>query len=146
MKYKTTALILCGAMFFVGCNEDKKDEPVKAQQKAAMHVRIDTPAAIVEKVIVKQDYTIDEIYNSMCIQCHSADGSGNTEKLTPSMRDLSQQEMFDELKNVEDENGHVVMEHNRDKIVEMGMEYSAKDMAEYMFKRFNPEVIQEEAH
>lgn len=142
MNYKMTTLLLCGAMFFVGCNEEKKEvvtkEPIKVEQKIAAPVKV-----VKEEVIVKKDYTIDEIYNSMCIQCHSSDGSGNTEKLTPSMRDLSEQEMFDELKNVEDDNGHVIMEHNRGKIVEMGMEYSAKDMAEYMFTRFNPEANQE---
>lgn len=136
MNYKMTTLVLCTAMFFVGCNEEEKEivvqEPVKIQQKVAVAVK-----EIPKEVIVKKDYTIAEIYDAMCIQCHSADGSGNTEKLTPSMSDLSQQEMFDELKNVEDDNGHVIMEHNRGKIIELGMEYSAEDMAKYMYERFN---------
>ncbi|MEA1914393.1 MAG: hypothetical protein U9N30_03660 [Campylobacterota bacterium] len=86
----------------------------------------------------KNGYTMEEIYNKMCIECHSADGSGNTEKLTPTMRDLSLVEIEEALKEVENENGHIIMEHNREKINEMGMEYGAKDMSEYMYNRFNP--------
>ena len=86
----------------------------------------------------KDNYTMEEIYNKMCIECHSADGSGNTDKLTPSMRKLSQAEIEEALKEVENENGHVIMEHNREKINEMGMKYGATDMADYMYNRFNP--------
>ena len=86
---------------------------------------------------VKKTYTMDEIYNTMCIECHSADGSGNTEKLTPSMRGQSEADIFQALKDVEADNGHIIMEHNRGEILKKGMEYSAKDMASYMFKRFN---------
>ena len=83
-----------------------------------------------------EKYTMEQIYNNMCIQCHSSDGSGNTEKLTPSMTDLSESEIRDSLLDVEDDNGHVIMEHNRGQILKKGMEYSAKDMATYMYKRF----------
>ncbi len=83
-------------------------------------------------------YTMDEIYNKMCIQCHSSDGSGNTDKLTPSMRDMSQAEIEEELINVEDDKGHIIMEHNHEKINEMGMQYGAKEMAKYMYERFHP--------
>lgn len=85
----------------------------------------------------KSDYTMTQIYDKMCIECHSADGSGNTDKLTPSMRDESLQDILVSLKEVEDDNGHVIMNHNRDKILEKGMDYSANEMAEYMFKRFH---------
>ena len=73
----------------------------------------------------------------MCVECHSPDGSGNVEKLTPSMADLTQQEMLDALIEVENDDGHIIMEHNRDQILKMGMEYSAQDMAKYMFEKFN---------
>lgn len=82
-------------------------------------------------------YTMDEIYNSMCIECHSSNGSGNTEKLTPSMIGQSEVEITQELQDIEADKGHIVMEHNRGEILKKGMQYSAKDMASYMFKRFN---------
>ena len=142
MNYRTITLILGALMLFVGCSDSNTQqkasetttkEPVKVEQKVKAEIEP------VKEIIVKKDYTINEIYNAMCIQCHSADGTGNTEKLTPSMATLSEQEMFEALKEVEDDQGHVVMEHNRGKIIEMGMEYSAKDMSIYMYERFNSE-------
>jgi len=32
-----------------------------------------------------KNYSMDDIYQKMCIECHSSDGSGNKDKLTPSM-------------------------------------------------------------
>jgi cytochrome c553 len=81
-------------------------------------------------------YTDEQIYNKMCIECHSFDGSGNTEKLTPSMIGESQEEIERSLVEIENDKDHVIMKHNRTKILEMGMEYSAKSMAEYMHTRF----------
>ncbi len=139
MNYKTTTLILGALIFFAGCSDSQTQkkaevetkEPVKIEQKVEAKV---TPQ---EEILVKKDYTIEEIYNSMCIECHSGDGTGNTEKLTPSMATLTQEEMIVALKEVEADQGHVIMEHNRGEILKMGMEYSAEDMAAYMFKRFN---------
>ena len=139
MNYKITTLVLSTLILFVGCSDSQTQkasetvtkEPVKVEQK------VEAETAPVKEIVVKQDYTIDEIYNAMCIQCHSADGTGNTEKLTPSMATLSEHEMFEALKEVEDDQGHVVMEHNRGEILKMGMEYSADDMAKYMYERFN---------
>jgi cytochrome c553 len=85
-----------------------------------------------------QVYTMGEIYDKMCIRCHSDDGSGNPDKLTPSMRDLSLQEIKDSLKEVENEEGHIIMEHNREKILEEGMEYDAEKMSEYLYNRMHP--------
>jgi len=82
-------------------------------------------------------YTMEEIYNKMCIECHSSNGSGNEDKLTPSMIGQSQEEIKSDLMDVEKDEGHIIMEHNREKILEMGMTYSAADMSKYMFKRFN---------
>ncbi len=84
-----------------------------------------------------EKYSMEQIYEKMCIECHSADGSGNTDKLTPSMRDETLEDIIISLKEVENDNGHVIMNHNREKILEKGMEYSADEMAVYMFKRFH---------
>jgi cytochrome c553 len=85
----------------------------------------------------EKKYSMDEIYNLMCIECHSSDGSGNTEKLTPSMVGQSEEEMLSSLIDVENDDGHIIMEHNRGEIIKKGMKYSAKDMAAYMYVRFN---------
>ncbi|MEA3512228.1 MAG: hypothetical protein U9R37_01360 [Campylobacterota bacterium] len=82
-------------------------------------------------------YTMEQIYNKMCIECHSSNGSGNTDKLTPSMIGQTQQEIKISLIDIEKDNGHIIMEHNRGKILEMGMKYSASDMSKYMYERFN---------
>ena len=134
MNYKTTTLILGAFILFAGCSDSQTQEPAKIG-KALMIIKVEEVAT--QQVIVKKDYTIEEIYNSMCIECHSGDGTGNTEKLTPSMATLTESEMIVALKDVEADKGHVIMEHNRGEILKMGMEYSAEDMAEYMFKRFN---------
>ena len=81
-------------------------------------------------------YTMIQIYNNMCIECHSSDGSGNTDKLTPSMIGQSEKEIRDSLLEIEKDKGHIIMEHNRGEIMKMGMEYSAQDMAKYMYNRF----------
>ncbi|MEA2017807.1 MAG: cytochrome c, partial [Campylobacterota bacterium] len=83
-----------------------------------------------------EKYTMTQIYDKMCIECHSTDGSGNTDKLTPSMRDETLEDIIISLKEVENDNGHIIMNHNREKILEKGMDYSANEMAEYMFNRF----------
>lgn len=138
MIYKTTILFLSLAFALTGCSDTKKEESKQTKQALTAKTEPQTAKIIKEKPEQKKIYNIDEIYNHMCIECHSADGSGNTEKLTPSMRNLSQKEIEDSLLEVENDNGHVIMEHNRGEIIKMGMEYSAKDMAEYMFKRFSP--------
>ena len=139
MNYKTTTLILAAFMLFIGCTDSKTQESAQAQTKKAVKVeqKVKAAPAPAKEILVKKDYTIEEIYNSMCIECHSADGSGNTEKLTPSMTTLTEQEIAEALKDVEADQGHVIMEHNRGEILKMGMEYSAEDMAKYMHKRFN---------
>ena len=133
MNYKTILLSLTLLLTFNGCSDstDEKATSALAKQPALTHAKI-----ALNKSIEKKNYTIDEIYNKMCIECHSTDGSGNTDKLTPSMVKLSQDEIFTALKDVENDKCHIIMEHNRGEILKMGMEYSAKDMAEYMHKRF----------
>ena len=139
MYYKTTTLILGALMLFAGCSDSQtqKTAEVKTQEPVKIEKKVKAEPTPVKEIIVKKDYTIEEIYNTMCIECHSADGTGNTEKLTPSMATLTEQEMIVALKDIEADQGHIIMEHNRGEIIKMGMEYSAKDMATYMFKRFN---------
>ena len=138
MNYKTATLILSTLMLFAGCSDSQTDKAeTKAQKPLNIEQKTETKITPKKESIIKKEYTIDEIYNSMCIECHSDDGSGNTEKLTPSMTTLTQEEIEDALLDVEKDQGHIIMEHNRGEIIKMGMEYSAKDMAEYMFKRFS---------
>jgi len=140
MKKTSTLLLLCCTLAFIGCSDSdtQQEQPVvKTQVTQTPQVEEKAKAVVPTKELVKKDYTIDEIYMAMCIICHSSDGSGNTEKLTPSMRNLSQEEIEKELIEVEKDQGHIIMEHNRGKIIEMGMEYSAKDMASYMHNRFH---------
>ena len=139
MYYKTTAFIFSALILFSGCSESQKQNSTesKTQEPAKVEQVVKAVSAPVKETIVKKDYTIEEIYNSMCIECHSGDGTGNTEKLTPSMATLTQQEMLVALEEVEADQGHVIMEHNRGEILKLGMEYSAEDMAKYMYERFN---------
>ena len=139
MNYKTTALIFSALMLFTGCSDGQtqKTAKTKTQEPVKIEKKIKAEQVPAKEIIVKKDYTTEEIYNSMCIECHSDDGSGNTEKLTPSMTTLTQKEIEDALLDVEKDQGHIIMEHNRGEIIKMGMEYSAKNMAEYMFKRFS---------
>ncbi len=139
MNYKTTTLILSALIFFAGCSDSQtqKTDEVKAKEPVKIEQKVEAKIIPQDEILVKKDYTIEEIYNSMCIECHSADGTGNTEKLTPSMAALNENEMREALLEVEKDEGHVIMEHNRGEIIKMGMEYSADDMAAYMFKRFN---------
>ncbi len=139
MNYTTPLLTLCSIILLNGCGDSAKESSKQSITKEPVTVAQKMPAKEMPttKAIVKKDYTIDEIYEAMCITCHASDGSGNTEKLTPSMSDLSKDEMYRALKEVEDDEGHVIMEHNRGKIIKMGMEYKAQDMSNYMFKRFN---------
>jgi cytochrome c553 len=139
MYYKTTAFIFSALILFSGCSESKREQTADVKTKEPVQIEQKAEAQVIaqEEVVVKKDYTIEEIYNSMCIECHSADGTGNTEKLTPSMATLTEQEMIIALKDIEADQGHIIMEHNRGEIIKMGMEYAAEDMAAYMHKRFN---------
>ena len=139
MNYKTTTLLLGLFMIFAGCSDSQtqKTAEVKSQESIKIEKKIKTVVAPVKEIVLKKEYTIEEIYNSMCIECHSADGTGNTEKLTPSMATLSEDEMRESLEEVEKDQGHIIMEHNRGEILKMGMKYSAEDMAKYMFHRFS---------
>ena len=136
MNYTKVILTLSSLILLSGCSDSEKKsaikEPLKIIEVAPMQAptKKSTPVAV-------EIHTMENIYNTMCIECHSDNGTGNTEKLTPSMEHLSKAEMITALKEVEADQGHIIMEHNRGEILKMGMEYHAEDMAEYMFKRFN---------
>ena len=134
-KRKNVLLVIFSIILLSGCSDSQTKSSQNAPAKESLKiVEVQTPT---KKAQIKKDYSIAEIYDSMCIQCHSSDGSGNTEKLTPSMTHLSEKEMITELKEVEADQGHIIMEHNRGEILKMGMEYQAEDMAKYMFQKFN---------
>ena len=136
MNSKITSLIISALILLSGCSEEeKKDSKTLEELTPKVQKKVLKKAPIEE--VVKKIYSVEEIYNTMCIGCHSSDGSGNTEKLTPSMTDFAQKEIFDALKDVEADKGHLIMEYNRGQILKMDMEYSAKEMSEYMYNRFN---------
>ncbi len=137
MNYKTTILAISSLILLGGCSDSKTDSAQTAQIKEPLKIIHSTPVKAAESPSATKEYSIAEVYDAMCIICHSSDGSGNTEKLTPSMKHLTQAEMLSALKEVEADQGHIIMEHNRGEILKMGMEYQADDMAAYMFQRFN---------
>ena len=84
MHYKTTAFIVTALILLAGCSDSKTETTTQSKTEKSVEIeqKVETkvaPVAPKEEVIVKKDYTINEIYNSMCIECHSADGTGNTE-------------------------------------------------------------------
>ena len=137
MNYKTMLLSLYTIILLSGCNDKESVQENRSKESTPVVHKTTAEVIPTTKGIVKKDYTIEEIYSSMCITCHSSDGSGNTEKLTPSMADSTQEEMFIALKEIENDKGHIIMDHNRGEIFKMGMEYKAEDMAHYMFQRFH---------
>ena len=136
MNYKATAFILSTLIAFTGCSDSKTEQTTKVKTQTPVKSTPVTQTTTTKTVEVKKEYSLDEIYNTMCIECHSSDGSGNTEKLTPTMIGQSQEEIENSLVEIEKDIGHIIMEHNRGEILKKGMEYSAKDMAAYMHTRF----------
>ncbi|WP_324171745.1 cytochrome c [Sulfurimonas sp.] len=136
MKNYKTAFVAVFLLTLSGCSEQKEEQTKTMQAPKVQEIKVIEVAQVKQEIVQKQ-YTIEEIYNTKCIECHATDGSGNTEKLTPTMIGQSLEEITDSLTDIEDDKGHIVMEHNREKIVDAGMEYGAKDMATYMYNRFN---------
>jgi len=90
-----------------------------------------------------KEYSVSEIYNQMCVNCHGKKAEGNPKKKGPSLNDMSKQELsyelFDLVANGSQSSGsnHEVMEHNQKKIVKKGMTYHPDDMASYIYFNFN---------
>ena len=135
MKTTSKILLLSSLLIFIGCGDSQTtNKQISETKTITNHAK---PIQTKQETIINKNYTMDEIYNNMCIQCHSTDGSGNTEKLTPSMVGETQQEIEDSLIDIEKDKGHIIMEHNHGEILKKGMNYSPKEMSVYMDKRFN---------
>lgn len=94
------------------------------------------------------EYTNAEIYKQMCSKCHGDLAEGNPKKDGPALNDMSAHELeisLYDLKsgglNQSSGTDHEIMEHNMKKIIEKGMNYAPKSMAEYIFISFNPEAV-----
>lgn len=92
-------------------------------------------------------YSNSEIYTKMCSKCHGIKAEGNPKKKGPVLNDQSVHELEISLFDLKSEgmnqssgSDHEVMEHNMKKIIEKGMDYEPKSMAEYIFIAFNPEA------
>lgn len=93
-----------------------------------------------------ENYTNQEIYSQMCTKCHGSNAEGNPEKKGPSLNNLNMNEielLLYDLKagglNQSSGTDHEIMEHNMGKIIEKGMNFDPKKMAEYIYFSFNPE-------
>ena len=97
-------------MLFTGCSDSRTEKTVqtKTQESVKIEKKVKAEASPIKETSTKVEYTIQEIYNAMCIECHNTDGTGNTEKLTPSMATLTQEEMIGALKDVEADKGHII--------------------------------------
>ena len=136
MNYKTITFILTSLIALTGCSDSKTEQTTEVKTQTPLKIIPVTETTAPKMVEVKKEYSLDEIYNTMCVECHSSDGSGNTEKLTPSMIGQSQEDMRNSLIEIEKDQGHIIMEHNRGEILKKGMQYSADTMAGYMYKKF----------
>lgn len=92
-------------------------------------------------------YSNEEIYSNMCSKCHGIDGEGNPKKKGPALNNIEMNELEISLFDLRSGGAyqssgtdHDVMEHNMQKIIEKGMDYEPKDMAKYIFLKFNPEA------
>lgn len=92
-------------------------------------------------------YSIEEIYSNMCSKCHGIDGEGNPKKKGPALNNIDISELEISLYDLKSGGSyqssgtdHDIMEHNMQKIIEKGMDYNPKDMAKYIFMKFNPEA------
>lgn len=99
-------------------------------------------AATVSFVHANQ-YSVAEIYNQMCSNCHGLKAEGNPEKKGPSLNDMSKNELEMELYDLQSDgfqssgSGNEVMSHNQQKIEDKGMIYHPEDMANYIYHNFN---------
>jgi cytochrome c553 len=144
MKLTSTILLSVSTLFLLGCSDSNTQQikQVSTDNSPTKKIEVevkkkDKTAKISKEIENKQEYTLHETYEYMCKECHSKDGSGNPDKLTPSMVDNSQDEIYEALVEVEEGEGHIIMEYNHGEIIKMGMQYPPKDMAKYMYERFH---------
>ncbi len=116
-------------------------------KKAVLIAFLSTALAVGVVNAAEIKYSNSEIYIKMCSKCHGMNGEGNPKKKGPALNDQTAHELeislFD-LKsgglNQSSGTDHDIMEHNMKKIIEKGMNYEPKSMAEYIFVTFNPEA------
>ncbi|XPV68336.1 MAG: c-type cytochrome [Halarcobacter sp.] len=96
---------------------------------------------------IDNGYTDAEIYLKMCSKCHGQSAEGNPAKKGPALNDQTAHELeisLYDLKsgglNQSSGTEHEVMEHNMKKIIEKGMNYEPKSMANFIFTTYNPEA------
>ncbi len=125
MQIKKIAFLGLLVSIFVGCS----DKPVEEKSK-----------------VVEKKYTVEEIYTKMCAKCHGMNAEGNPMKKGPALDEQTAHEMeisLYDLKNggtnQSSGSSNEVMEHNMQKIIEKGMDYDPKEMAEYIYKNFYKE-------
>ncbi|QDF27800.1 cytochrome c4 [Halarcobacter anaerophilus] len=91
----------------------------------------------------KRSYTVSEIYAKMCSKCHGLAAEGNPAKKGPALNDKTSHEL--EMSLIDLKSGglnqssgteHEIMEHNQNKIEEKGMDYSPKEMADFIENNF----------
>lgn len=83
------------------------------------------------------------VYTKHCALCHGARAEGNPKVPdAPALNHLSKEELATKLSDIKGDgfdNAHERMEKNN-KIIELrGMKYDSRDMAEYIYSRFNKE-------
>lgn len=90
-----------------------------------------------------KNYSVSEVYGLTCSKCHGRNAEGNPTKKGPALNKLTSHEIeqaLDEIKTgtVTQSSGtdHEVMEHNQKKIAEKGINYTSKEMAEYISSHF----------
>jgi len=91
-----------------------------------------------------KEYSVSEIYAQMCSKCHGVNAEGNPAKKGPALNDQTAHEL--EISLIDLKNGglnqssgteHEIMEHNQNKIEEKGMDYSPKEMADFIEENFH---------
>ncbi|PPK60411.1 c-type cytochrome [Malaciobacter marinus] len=92
-------------------------------------------------------YTAKEVYTLMCSKCHGINAEGNIEKSAPPLNNIDLNELeislFDLKSGASYQSSgtnHDVMQHNMKVIIQKGMNYDSKEMANYIFFNFNKDA------
>lgn len=133
-------------MWLTSLKSDNKGYQMQQVKKIAF-LSLLASLITVNSYAVDPKYSNSEIYEQMCSKCHGLNAEGNPAKKGPALNDMSKHELeislFD-LKsgglNQSSGTEHEIMEHNMQKIIEKGMDYDVKSMAEYIFVEYNPEA------
>lgn len=106
-------------------------------------VSFNPEAKYYKKFTTERTYTVSEIYGRMCSKCHGLNAEGNPKKKGPALNEMTAHEIEADLLEIQDSemnqssgSDHEIMEHNQQKIVEKGMKYDPKEMADYIAEHF----------